>query len=380
MSILQTIFTALLLFLSLVCSSQSKKPGGVKCIVIDAGHGGKDPGATVGKLQEKTITLAVALELGRQVSSKYPSVKVVYTRRDDRFVELASRSDIANKAEADLFVSIHTNASKNSSASGTETFVMGVDKGNANLGVAMRENDVISLESDYSERYEGYDPGSSESFIIFSLMQYAYQRESLRLASLVQQRYDSNTSMKNRGVKQAGFLVLWRTAMPSILTEIGFLSNPEEARFMASAAGQRTIAQSLLSAIDGYMGTATEAQTEKIKPDKPENTTPSKTTPAIAVSKNSENSTKSGEITFRIQIKSSLKQIPITSRNFGSYYTSVEEKRLNNLYKYFCGKANSYKEALLLQQKIRKTFPDAFCVAFSSGKVITMEQAKKLKP
>ncbi|MEG3048091.1 MAG: N-acetylmuramoyl-L-alanine amidase [Mucinivorans sp.] len=161
----------------------------VPIVVIDAGHGGKDPGAVRGSVHEKTINLAVALELGRQLEKLMPRVKIVYTRSDDTFVELGERTTIANEAEADLFVSIHTNSNPNSRIAGTETYVMGADKNSANLAVSMRENGVISLEADYHTRYEGYDPKSSESLIIFSLMQYAYQSQSLALARGVETAY-----------------------------------------------------------------------------------------------------------------------------------------------------------------------------------------------
>ena len=369
----------------------------VKCIVIDPGHGGRDPGAVNGKLHEKNIVLAVALELGAMIEAKYSNIRIVYTRKDDRLIELSQRSDIANKAGADLFVSIHTNASKSSSAYGTETFVMGINKSNGNLEVAMRENSVITYEDDYSSKYEGYDPSSSESFIIFSLMQYAYLTQSLKLAMLVQQEYRESDKRRDRGVKQDGFLVLWRTAMPSILSEIGFISNPDEAKYLSSSEGQKKIAASLFRAVGQYIeqenGNNTlvretpqkEMATATIQTQKEENVISEEPEEPVVTSilkdLSHDKKKNSGEnICFRMQVKSSTKRIPITYENFDVLMTGIEEVRIDDLYKYYFGNKKSYKEALILQQKVRKYFADAFCVAFDSDEQITMDKAKKLRP
>lgn len=351
--------------------------GGVlRCIVIDAGHGGKDPGAVGNGQQEKAINLGVALKLGRMIEQQMPEVKVVYTRRDDRFIALADRSKIASDAGGDLFISIHTNASTSSSAAGTETYVMGEDKGNRNLSVVMRENAVISLESDYSSRYEGYDPNSSESLILFSLMQYAYQSQSLSLAELIQGEYVSHAQRLDKGVKQAGFLVLWRTPMPSVLTEVGFISNPAEAKFLGSSAGQEKVAASIFRAVKEYKRRtdsrtlATEPPSEPVssppvRPARPD--TPPATTP--------DTPTRRGELVFRIQVRSSPSRIPINRSKFGSYTGEIIEKRIDGRYKYYCGTSFSYREALLLQREVRQTFPDAFMVAFRDGQTVPLAQA-----
>lgn len=356
----------------------SSGEGVLRCIVIDAGHGGKDPGAVGNGQQEKAINLGVALKLGRMIEQQLPEVKVVYTRKDDRFIALADRSKIASDAGGDLFISIHTNASTSSSAAGTETYVMGEDKGNRNLSVVMRENAVISLEADYSSRYEGYDPNSSESLILFSLMQYAYQSQSLSLAELIQGQYASYAQRSNKGVKQAGFLVLWRTPMPSVLTEVGFISNPAEAKFLGSSAGQEKVAASIFRAVKEYKRRtdsrtlATEPPVER--PSTPHtSSTPHKTSPAST----SGTSRKSGEIVFRIQVKSSLSKMPINRSNFGSYVDKVIEKRIDGRYKYYCGASFSYQEALLLQREVRRTFPDAFMVAFRGNQTVPLAQALK---
>lgn len=363
-------------------------PGeGLRCIVIDAGHGGKDPGAVGNGQQEKAINLGVALRLGRMIGEELPDVKVVYTRSDDRFIPLADRSKIAAKAGADLFISIHTNASPNREVTGTETYVMGEDKGNRNLSVVMRENAVISLEADYTSRYEGYDPNSSESLILFSLMQYAYQSQSLSLAELIQGQYAGHAGRKNKGVKQAGFLVLWRTPMPSVLTEVGFISNAAEAKFLGSEAGQEKVAAALLRAVREYKK-RTDSRTlasgptlsgnddEPVSAPKP--AVPAKAAPETTVSSPAagRNGTENeGNVVFRIQVKSSLAKIPVTRSNFGDYAGEVLEKRLGGRYKYFCGRSFSYQEALLLQRKVRRVFPDAFMVAFRDGAQVPLADA-----
>lgn len=374
---------------------------GLRCIVIDAGHGGKDPGAVGYGFREKDINLGVSLRLGRMIGEELQGVKVVYTRRDDRFIALADRSKIAADADADLFISIHTNASPSKLAAGTETYVMGEDKGNRNLALVMRENAVISLEADYTSRYEGYDPNSSESVIMFSLMQYAYQSQSLSLAESIQDQYSSHAGRASKGVKQAGFLVLWRTPMPSVLTEVGFISNAEEAKFLGSAAGQERVAASLFRAVKEYKrqtdsrtlasgpasvspagrasaaGSWPSAGAEEDEPQAPISAPgPKKTVPAEPAARGGGGAgTKSaGEVVFRIQVKSSLSKMPITASNFGTYVRTTVEKRIDGRYKYYCEASFSYKEALLLQRKVREKFPDAFMVAFRDGVPVPLSQ------
>jgi N-acetylmuramoyl-L-alanine amidase len=224
-------------------------------LVIDAGHGGHDPGA-IGKFaKEKTINLNVALSFGNMVKSNCPDVKVIYTRDKDVFIPLQERANIANRNKADLFVSIHTNAApKGNLAHGTETYTLGTARAQENLAVAMRENEVITLEKDYKETYEGFD-NSVESYIIFELMQGNYMKESVELAKMVQNQFKNHAGRKCRGssgIFQAGFLVLRKTSAPSILTELGFISNPEEEAFLASAEGQKAMAQSLFNAFVNY--------------------------------------------------------------------------------------------------------------------------------
>ncbi len=225
----------------------------VKTIAIDAGHGGKDPGAVGFGLKEKDITLSVALKLGKLIKDYLSDVKVVYTRSTDEFVELFRRAKIANQAKADLFLSIHVNSSKKNEPYGAETYVMGLSKSDANLEVAMTENAVILKEEDYKKQYEGFDPHSPEAYIIFSLYQNAFLDLSLNFSSYIQNEY-GKINRENRGVKQAGFLVLWKTAMPSVLTEVGFISNAEEAAFMADEKNHWLIAKALFNAFSKYKG------------------------------------------------------------------------------------------------------------------------------
>lgn len=333
-----------------------------RCVVIDAGHGGKDPGTVRGSFYEKNINLAVAKAAGEIIVSSMPNINVVYTRQSDKFVELSERTTIANRANADLFISIHTNANPNRNVSGTETYIMGVDKSKANLEVAMRENGVISLESHYGERYEGYDPQSSESLIMFSLMQYSFQRESIALAQLLQNGF-ADAGRANRGVKQAGFLVLWRTSMPSILTELGYLSNEREARYMLSAKGQTELAQSIANAAIKYLESCDKVTVKgdnKMEPIQ---------NPKFKIQNSSH---------YGVQIKSSTVPIVINSMNFGPYVMSIREHHTGNYYKYVVGELFLYKEALLLRNKLQETYLDAFIVAFDqNGGQITVSQAQK---
>ena len=258
----------LALFIVLVCIngsvfSQKKSAAQVKTIVIDAGHGGDKPGAIGKKSKEKNITLSLALKLGKLIEDNYPDVRIIYTRTTDVDIDLAERARIANRAKADLFLSIHCNSVDNPSPTGMETFVMGLSKSKANMEVAKKENADILLEKDYKNNsdYQGFDPNSPESLIMLSLYQNAYIDKSLDFAGLIQDQYKNSIRTINRGVKQAAFFVLYKTAMPAVLTEVGFISNPEEEQYLMSDEGQATIAVCLLKAFAEYKG-----QTEGTKP------------------------------------------------------------------------------------------------------------------
>lgn len=221
-------------------------------MVIDAGHGGHDPGTHGVKALEKHITLSVAMKVGNYIKQNVPGVKVIYTRTDDRYIALDERANIANKNKADLFISIHANALGRPEVYGTETYVMGPHKADGNMEVAKRENSVILLDANHEERYEGFDPNTPESYILFSLAQGAYQESSVKFADLIESQFKDRVGRRSLGVKQAGFWVLWRTSMPSVLVEVGYLTNPNEEKYLASEQGQDLIASGIYRAFKEY--------------------------------------------------------------------------------------------------------------------------------
>ena len=232
----------------------------IKTIVIDAGHGGHDPGCQYGGAKEKEVTLKIALELGKKISEELSDVKVIFTRKTDEFVTLWDRANIANRNQADLFISIHCNANKNTEVSGTETFAMGLHKAESNLEVSIRENDVILMEKNYEERYEGFDPNSPETHIILSLHQNAYLEKSIDLASRIEKYFVKNKVNSSRGVKQAGFVVLWKTKMPSILIETGFLSNKNDRILLTSDDGVDKITDNIKYSLVDFKQSIENAQ------------------------------------------------------------------------------------------------------------------------
>ncbi len=224
----------------------------LKTVVIDAGHGGKDSGCLGSKTKEKVIALGVSLKLGEYISKNFPDVKVIYTRTTDKFLELKERADIANRNGADLFISVHCNASASKQGYGTETYVMGTHRSNANLTVAKRENSVVTMEEDYQAKYDGFDPNSDEGHIRLSIFQNAYREESILFASLVEEQFTTKALRNSRGVKEAGFLVLYKTTMPSVLIECGFLTHSSEEKYLNSEAGQDKIASSIFKAFSQF--------------------------------------------------------------------------------------------------------------------------------
>ena len=333
-------------------------------VVIDAGHGGKDPGAVSGSHYEKNINHNIALKTAKIIKAKMPNAKILFTRTTDKYIPLQERTSFANRNKASIFISIHTNANSSSSASGIETYIMGGHKTGANLSVAMKENSVITLEDNYEQTYQGYDPSSSESFIIFSLMQYAYQEQSLQLAHLVQEEYAANTPLKNRGVKQAGFLVLWRSTMPAILTEVGFISNPNDKKFITSESGQTKIAQSIANATAKFLKTQTIEKPITITTPKTNGKTTGKT--------------YANETYYAVQLKASKKQLAINSSNFGQWVVKVNEHKMDFLCKYTVGNFASYKEALTLQNVLRQQFKGCFIVAYKNKRQISLQEAKQI--
>ena len=253
-----------LIFITYSFHSNTDNKFGIRKVVIDAGHGGKDPGCVSGAYNEKSIALSIALKLGHYIEKNNKDVKVIYTRTTDEFIELQRRAEIANENKADLFISIHCNSNPSSSPYGVESWVMGTHKSKANLEVAQKENASILLEDDYSKKYNGFDPNSPEAYIIFSLYQNAFLEKSVNFASKVEKQLKDKAQRIDRGVKQAGFLVLFKTTMPSILIETGFLSNPNELAFISSSKGQDHIASAIYRAFKEYKS---ETEGTKYKKD-----------------------------------------------------------------------------------------------------------------
>jgi N-acetylmuramoyl-L-alanine amidase len=223
----------------------------LKTIVLDAGHGGKDPGTHGKKTKEKEVTLSVILKLGKLLKTKYPEMKIMYTRMKDNFVELHERANIANRNNADLFISIHCNSGP-SHVQGSETYAMGLHTSEGNLKVAKRENAVILKEDNYLKKYEGFDPNSPLAHIFFANVQNAYLDQSLSFAQKVEQQFENLAGKQSRGVKQAGFLVLWKTAMPSVLIELGYLTHSKEEKMLAGEDGQDQAAKAILKAVQKF--------------------------------------------------------------------------------------------------------------------------------
>ncbi|KGO89955.1 N-acetylmuramoyl-L-alanine amidase family protein [Flavobacterium suncheonense] len=334
-------------------------------VVLDAGHGGNDFGATYHGYVEKNNALNVVLKVGR-ILEKDAGTQVIYTRKTDVFIPLDERADIANKSKADIFVSIHCNANKNTAASGSETYVMGVTRNAANLEVAKKENEVVTLEKDYKVKYDGYDPKSPESVIGMTLIQEEYLDQSIELAAGVQDQFDGKVGRKNRGVKQAGFLVLRKIYMPRILIEMGFVSNKEEGAFLSSDEGQEKIAEAIANAILDYKKEYFVPGTEEyVAPEPRKVDTPKVNTPKAVNTKG---------IVFKVQISASSKKLELRANNFnGLDNISMEEGTVN---KYFHGNTNDYEEAKKdLEVAKSKGYTSAFIVAYKNGKKISLKEA-----
>ena len=356
-------------------------------VVIDAGHGGKDPGAKGRAINEKTINLSVAQKLGSLITQNHKDVKVVYTRKTDVFVDLDERANIANRNKADLFISIHTNAVKRgSTVAGTETYTLGLARTDENLEVAMRENSAILLEDNYLQKYEGFDPNSSESYIIFEFMQNKHMEQSISLASEVQKSFVS-AKRKNRGVRQAGFLVLRKTGMPSILVELGYISNPAEEQFMKGAEGQRKLAAAIYNAFTKYKreydrkkgGVSGKAFTAPLIEIKEEKSDPIEQ-PVEAPKKGVKTTTKKtekassskelkGVVVYKIQILTSDKKLSANSKLFKGY-KNVDYFVEKGIYKYTYGEMTDFNAIRKLRRQVARDFKDAFIVAFKDGKKV----------
>lgn len=362
---------------------------GVKTVCIDAGHGGHDGGCQGPNSQEKHVALAIALKLGKYIEENFKDVKVIYTRKTDVYLKLYERAAVANKAKADLFICIHANAAENKNALGTETFVMGLHKTEANLKVAQRENSAILMEDDYETNYSGYDPNSPESMIILTMTQNAFIDQSLSFAAKIQKQFTDRVGRKNRGVKQAGFLVLHQTSMPSVLIETGFLTNAEEEKFLTSTIGQEYMASAIYRAFKDYKneieqkegGSGEEKEEEKEELPKQDKAIEAKEPEVIKKDKKKKDKDKELEqgVVFKVQIATSFEKKELVPANFNGV-EGVEIYEAGGLYRYTVGRKPNMNAANQLQLQLKaKGFTDAFIVAFSDGKRIPISEAIKLQ-
>lgn len=390
-------FLNLILFLFVLCG-MLYSAGPKFVLVIDPGHGGKDGGAIRNSYKEKEINLKVALALGELIEKNMKDVKIVYTRKTDVFVDLDKRAQIANKAKANLFISIHTNstASKNTDVSGADTYILGLARSDENLAVAKRENSVILLEDDYTTKYEGFDPNSPESYIIFEFMTNKYMDQSLQFASSVQKDFRAVAKRSDRGVRQAGFLVLRKTSAPSVLIELGFINNLAEAKFLSSQFGQLTMATAIYSGfkkykqnfdkMQGNLSVSSVVEDMDITQDDNDivveekrservNTPSTDTIDKKVISKNTASSVSAvqtvkkrseNQIEYRVQFLYLDVKLPNNSPLFKGL-TPVQSYKDGQKYKYTYGSETSLSEILKVQKQVRLKFKDAFVVKFKNG-------------
>lgn len=327
-------------------------------VVIDPGHGGRDPGALGSTTKEKDIVLSVGLKLGKLIEDNHPDVKVIYTRDKDVFVPLNQRATIANKAHADLFISLHCNAldRRKTSPQGVETFVLGLHRSNDNLDVAKAENAVIMYEDDYSVKYEGFNPNEPESYIIFEFMANEFLDQSVQLASLVQNQLVSNSKRVNRNVRQAGFLVLREVAMPSVLVELGYISNKQEENYLKSSSGQTSLANSIYN---GFREYKREHDKKSFVFSNRNLGTPDSRSGGVVQS--------IGGIEYRIQIFASVNKLENGAPEFKGL-GPVDFYKDGNLYKYTYGKTNNPNDLKNELRDVKKKFKDAFIIELENGK------------
>ena len=409
-------FLLLFSFLSSFSQISSKKSQSfnVKTIVIDAGHGGHDPGCLGSSSKEKHICLGVALKLGKLIKSYCSDVKVIYTRDKDEFVKLHERANIANRNKADLFISIHANSAQNKAAYGTETYVMGTKYTDRNLELSKRENSVILMEKDYEKNYDGYDPNSAMTNILMGLYQQEYLQSSINFATKVEHQFSSRNNRHSRGVRQRVLLVMYRTTMPSVLIEVGFLTNSKNQALLMEQLGQAETAGAIFRAFVEYklemegvnsseiakeesrlfaswdstlsVVLNLKLNEEKLKEQQKKVELSRDSVAQLIKNRESEEEKnklknlnyKNYEVLFRVQITSSSKKIPLNSRKFKDV-NDVFEYKTGDVYKYAVGNCVTQKEASELQSKVRQTsFNDAFVVAFYKGKRVSVKKAKDL--
>lgn len=365
-------------------------------VVIDAGHGGNDPGAIGRRGREKNINLNVALKLGRLIENNCNDTRVVYTRQKDTFVPLHTRAEIANNAKADLFISIHTNsvASRSSKVSGTETYTLGLHRTQDNLEVAKKENSVILIEDDYKQRYAGFNPNSAESYIIFEFLQDKYMSQSVSFATMIQQQFRQSARRIDKGVHQAGFLVLRETSMPSVLIELGYITNPTEEAYLLSDNGSSALAKSIYQAFLNYkqrsrksgtsvppasepeedkMATQSVPQEETVETPQSQEVIPVQEPVSNAVQTVDKQET--AKPIFKIQILTSGKVLSSKSKLFKGL-SPVSYYKENGIYKYTYGESTDYNRILRLKRnKVDSKFKDAFIIAFKNGEKMNINQA-----
>lgn len=358
-------------------------------VTLDAGHGDHDFGAVYSGRVEKNINLALVLKVGK-ILEQNPKIEVIYTRKTDVFIDLIERANIANRADANIFVSIHCNANKNTAASGTETYVMGMSKVASNLEAAKKENSVITLEKDYKEKYEGFDPNSPETMIGMTLMQEEYLENSISLASKVEDRFaDLGKEIRQGGVKQAPFMVLHKAYMPRVLIETGFISNTIEGNLLNSEEGQNEIASAIADAIVSYKREYFSADTTDSFAERPsqkiiekpvkDTVTVGKSKPVTAipaVNKDANTIDTSGTI-YKVQLSSSTKKVELKPSNFkGLAAISVVSE--GKFFKYMYGATANYNDAKrLLEEAKSKGFDSAYLIAFKNGEKISVQDAIK---
>jgi len=335
-------------------------------VVLDAGHGGKDPGKpSKYGYKEKDIALKLALKIGG-ILEGYDGIKVIYTRKTDVFIELKDRPKIANKAEADLFVSIHCNA-HHTQAYGTETYVLDIGNTNRNFEVAKAENEVIFLEDDYEKNYGGFNPNSPESILGVSLAQEEYTDQSILLASLIEKNFKNKIKRKSRGVKQASLWVIHQTFMPSVLIEAGFVTNKSEGAYLNSKKGQQEISKAIVDAIVEYKHNIDGNVSESIFKGESNNNS----------DEYSASETSNSNIIFKVQIAAGSKKIETKPYNFKKL-KNISFERNNNLYKYYYGNTPNYQKIKELEEEAKaKGYKSSFIVAFKDGKRIPLNEALK---
>jgi N-acetylmuramoyl-L-alanine amidase len=387
----------LLTFFNTVSFGQIKDK--VSKVVIDAGHGGKMPGAVTKQTKEKEINLKVALRVGKLISDNFNDVTVIYTRKKDETVELYQRAEIANKNKADLFISIHCNSvDNNNQARGIETFVMGLEQTEASIAVAKKENADILLENDYKTNYSDFDPNSPEAYIIFSLYNSAYLKSSMTIASKVQKHLVTNTKLKDREVKQAKIFVLYKVAMPSILIELGFISNPEEEKFLLHEGNQELMAISIYNAFVEYKNYVEGTQKPFLPVNKIAITEPKSENlevendskvhdvskvvsvdfPADTIEKTTiQPEIIANDIRFRIQFFISKDNLNTSDKKFAAL-SEVKKYNENGLWKYTAGNFKMLDEAQIKLKKVKENYSDAFIVAFNNEQKITIQEAQRL--